>query len=90
VAGGAIAWVVRHPALLVGGLVVGVGALVGASVVTFAAGGWVPLVTPAIALVLSMGGVAIYRAYHESKNHKDLATMWLERAAVPMPRSRPR
>ncbi|MGG6297653.1 CHASE2 domain-containing protein [Leptolyngbya sp. AN02str] len=90
VTGSTIAWVQRHPAVLVGGLVVGVGGLAGAGVATFAAGGWVPLVTPAIALVLSIGGVSVYRAYAESREQQEMTALWWGATTAPLTRSRPR
>ena len=70
VVGGAVAWRIQHPAraALVGG-VASIG-LFGMSFVIFTLGGWVPLVSPALSLVMTGVGVSAYRklydAFHDS------------------------
>ncbi|MEG4211056.1 EAL domain-containing protein [Microcoleus sp. S13_B4] len=68
--GGFVAWRIQHPARagLVGG--VALMGLLGISFGIFTGGGWVPLVSPALGLVLTGGGVSAYRklydAFHDS------------------------
>ncbi len=70
VLGGVVAWRIVHPARagLVGGVAL-IG-LFGMSFVIFMGGGWVPLVSPALGLVVTGVGVSAYRklydAFHDS------------------------
>ena len=70
VVGGAVAWRIQHPARagLVGGVAL-IG-LFGMSFAIFTLGGWVPLVSPALGLVVTGLGVSAYRklydAFHDS------------------------
>jgi adenylate cyclase len=61
--GGTIAWGVRHPLKL--GLLIPAASLlaVAASLGLFYLQGWVPMVTPVLALLVTGGGVVIQRAY---------------------------
>ncbi|MEG4572464.1 EAL domain-containing protein [Microcoleus sp. N3A4] len=68
--GGVVAWRIQHPGRA--GLV-GVAALMGLLAISFGiftGGGWVPLVSPALGLVVTGGGVSAYRklydAFHDS------------------------
>jgi adenylate cyclase len=65
IVGGVIAWCVRRPwrFVLLEGLALG--ALFGACYLLFLHGGWIPLVPPAIALVLTAGGVILVDRAHE-------------------------
>ncbi|MEG4802379.1 EAL domain-containing protein [Microcoleus sp. ARI1-B5] len=70
VLGGVVAWRIVHPARagLVGGAVLM--GLLGISFAIFIGGGWVPLVSPALGLVVTGVGVSAYRklydAFHDS------------------------
>ncbi|MEG4629713.1 EAL domain-containing protein [Microcoleus sp. AR_TQ3_B6] len=87
VIGGIVAWRIQHPARA--GLVGGV-ALMGLLGITFAIfieGGWVPLVSPALGLVVTGVGVSAYRklydAFHDSLTglpNRDLFVNFLGRA----------
>ena len=89
VVGGAVAWRIQHPAraALVGG-VASIG-LLGISLAIFTAGGWIPLVSPALGLVVTGVGVSAYRklydAFHDSLTglpNRDLFVESLGRAIV--------
>ncbi|MEG3875153.1 EAL domain-containing protein [Microcoleus sp. AT8-B1] len=68
--GGVVAWRIQHPARagLAGG--VGLMALLGISYGIFTLGGWIPLVSPTLGLVVTGVGVSAYRklydAFHDS------------------------
>lgn len=68
VLGGAMAWGLRHPLSLGGGSLVLLVGLLGSGLMLFLNYGWVPIAAPAIALVLTIGAVAIYRAYWPSSS----------------------
>jgi len=87
VLGGVVAWRIVHPARagLVGGAAL-VG-LLGISFAIFTEGGWVPLVSPAVGLVVTGVGVSAYRklydAFHDSLTglpNRDLFVECLGRA----------
>jgi len=59
--GGAIAWKIAHPLGQLLATVVAIGILLGVSWLMFICGGWVPLVTPILALVSSEWLVFIYK-----------------------------
>ncbi len=66
VLGGVVAWRLVHPAMagLVGGaLLIG---LLGISFAIFIGGGWVPLVSPALGLVVTGVGVSAYRKLYDA------------------------
>ncbi|MEG4286240.1 EAL domain-containing protein [Microcoleus sp. A006_D1] len=85
--GGVVAWRIVHPARagLVGGAALM--GLFGMSFVIFSLGGWVPLVSPALSLVVTGVGVSAYRklydAFHDSLTglpNRDLFVQSLGRA----------
>ncbi|MGJ3248863.1 MAG: CHASE2 domain-containing protein [Elainellaceae cyanobacterium] len=78
VAGGGIAWWLRHPAVLSLGSVTMIAMLVGASFVIFTAEGWVPIAAPAIAFVLTGGIIVVYRSYYVQKQQDVATTFWRE------------
>ncbi|MBO1346324.1 MAG: CHASE2 domain-containing protein [Hormoscilla sp. GUM202] len=59
--GGAIAWEIAHPLGQLLAAVVAIGILLGVSWLMFICGGWVPLVAPTLALILSNGGTFVYK-----------------------------
>lgn len=63
IVGGSIAWFVRHPLLLGLGTVVVLTALIGATFIVFTYQGWLPIATPAIALLLTGAMVISWRSY---------------------------
>ena len=87
VIGGIVAWRIQHPARagLVGGAALM--GLLGMSCGIFTGGGWVPLVSPALGLVVTGVGVSAYRklydAFHDSLTglpNRDLFVNFLGRA----------
>lgn len=71
IVGSLLAWRIRHP---VGLLVGGIGALValnGVSFVLFTQAGWVPVVAPAMAMIMASGGVTTYNA-HQSRRQQHM------------------
>ncbi len=63
IVGGSLAWFVRHPALLSLGSIVVLGALGGSVWFIFIHHGWLPGLTPAIALLLTGAVVVSWRSY---------------------------
>jgi CHASE2 domain-containing sensor protein len=63
IVGGSLAWFVRHPVLFVFGTVAVLVVLMGTTFVIFTNSGWVPSVTPAIALALTGVTVVSWRSY---------------------------
>ncbi|NJO79102.1 MAG: CHASE2 domain-containing protein [Cyanobacteria bacterium RM1_2_2] len=64
IAGGSLVWFVRHPLLLSLGAVVVLTTLAGTTLVIFIAyNGWIPSVTPAVALILTGATVMSWRSY---------------------------
>lgn len=61
--GAGMAWLIRHPVILIVGTVGVLGLLAGTTVVVFLNHGWLPSMTPAIALVLAEGTVVSWRSY---------------------------
>ncbi|APB35055.1 Serine/Threonine protein kinase with Chase2 sensor [Gloeomargarita lithophora Alchichica-D10] len=72
-AGGMIAWRLRHPLGLALGLGGAVVIVVGAAVVMFALGGWIPLVPPVLGVVGTGVGVVAYIAYETDRQHRLVA-----------------
>ncbi|MBF2036748.1 MAG: CHASE2 domain-containing protein [Leptolyngbyaceae cyanobacterium T60_A2020_046] len=66
VGGALFAWYVRRPLRFVAGAGVLIAGLYGACYVLFLQGGWVPLVPPAVALVLAAGGVVLVDRFNKS------------------------
>ncbi len=74
-AGGAIAWRVRHPLLLTLGCAVTVGAIVGIGYALFLHQGWIPIVTPVLATMLTSGVVVTYRAQQAQRQQQMVMTL---------------
>jgi CHASE2 domain-containing sensor protein len=64
--GAIFAWYVRRPLRYAIGAVILVGGLYGICYVIFLQGGWIPLVPPALALVLASGGVVLLDRFNKS------------------------
>ncbi|MEG4121595.1 EAL domain-containing protein [Microcoleus sp. N9_B4] len=93
--GGVLAWRIQHPARagLAGGA--GLMGLLGISYGIFTGGGWVPLVSPTLGLVVTGVGVSAYRklydAFHDSLTglpNRDLFVDCLGRAMIANTRGR--
>ncbi|MCS6814787.1 MAG: CHASE2 domain-containing serine/threonine-protein kinase [Cyanobacteria bacterium] len=61
--GGLVAWRVHHPMMLGVCLLLGLGGTIGAGLLTYHYFGWIPVVAPALAFVLTVGGVVTYTIY---------------------------
>jgi CHASE2 domain-containing sensor protein/tRNA A-37 threonylcarbamoyl transferase component Bud32 len=84
--GGGLAWALRHPAILSLAGVTALAALCGASFFIFMQKGWVPIASPAIAFVITGGGVVVYRA-HRMQKQQELATLfWQEHTPSSAPK----
>ena len=66
VVGGVIAWRLRHPLAIVGLEIAAIIGLGGVSLIIFAGFGKVPLIPPALALLLTGASVASYKGYKNS------------------------
>ena len=64
--GGVIAWRLRHPLIIVGLEIAAIVGLGGVSLIIFAGFGKVPLIPPALALLLTGASVASYKGYKNS------------------------
>ena len=64
--GGIIAWRLKHPLSLGLALLIASGGLVGICFVLFTMAGWIPLVPPAIALILTSGSVIAYKGLYDA------------------------
>lgn len=65
IVGGALAWRIRHPCrMAIAGAAASIG-LWGISFALFASGGWVPLVSPALGLVVTGVAVSAYRKFYD-------------------------
>ena len=70
VAGGVLAWRLRHPlhlGLAGGGMLLG---LVGIGFILFLQMGWVPIIPPALALVMTIASVMVYTTYQTQQQTK--------------------
>ncbi len=68
VVGGVIAWRLRHPLIIVGLEIAAIIGLGGVSLILFAGFGKVPLIPPALALLLTGASVASYKGYKNSSS----------------------
>lgn len=70
--GGILAWRFRHPLSLSLASLAAIGSLLGISFLIFLQVGWIPLIPPAIALILTVGGVVAYQLVYHTRH--DLLT----------------
>ncbi|MBE9127882.1 MULTISPECIES: CHASE2 domain-containing protein [unclassified Coleofasciculus] len=66
VVGGTLAWKIRRPWILVPAGIGAIAVLYGASYALFLQAGWIPLVPPALALVVTAGGVILIDRYAQA------------------------
>lgn len=69
-AGAGLVWRVRAPRLVIGGMMLTAGSLVSGSYIAFLLGWWIPVVPPAMALLMSVGALTSYIAYQEYSERK--------------------
>ena len=67
IVGSSLAWYIRHPVILVFAGTVTLGMLFGISFGIFLLGGWIPVMTPAIAFLINGGSVAAYQIIREQQ-----------------------
>nr|WP_255516194.1 EAL domain-containing protein [cf. Phormidesmis sp. LEGE 11477] len=65
-AGGLLVWQMRRSVLLGVGLVAGLLALTGCTLVAFSLTGWIPFAAPAIGFLLAGGGLITYQVFYQS------------------------
>jgi CHASE2 domain-containing sensor protein len=75
VVGGTVAWIMRQPFTLGLSGIVTLGVLVGTTFGIFLHQGWVPVVTPAIAVVMTAGVVVSYRGHQAQRQQKTVMTL---------------
>lgn len=71
VVGGTLGWMIRHPGRLAVSSALALGLMVGTGMLLFSQAGWLPIVAPAIALLLADAGITTYRTYQESREQND-------------------
>jgi CHASE2 domain-containing sensor protein/tRNA A-37 threonylcarbamoyl transferase component Bud32 len=72
VIGGVIAWRLRHPLAIVGLEIAAIVGLGGVSLIMFAEFGKVPLIPPALGLLLTGASVASYKGYKNSSSSQEI------------------
>ncbi|MCV3214009.1 CHASE2 domain-containing protein [Plectonema radiosum NIES-515] len=65
--GSSLAWYIRHPVILVFAGTLTLGMLFGINFGIFLLGGWIPVMTPAIAFLINGGSVAAYQIIREQQ-----------------------
>ncbi|HEY9860294.1 MAG TPA: adenylate/guanylate cyclase domain-containing protein [Candidatus Obscuribacterales bacterium] len=75
VVGGGVAWIMRQPLTLALSGILMLGVLSGTSFGIFLHQGWVPLITPAIAAVVTGGLVVSYRAQQAQRQQQTVMTL---------------
>jgi CHASE2 domain-containing sensor protein len=86
IAGGCVAWMIRHPVGLGASTVVLLIGLSGSTLLIFFLGGWVPVVAPAIALLAVTSVVTIYRTYKPQPSLIQTKVMWQTEQTRTLPR----
>ncbi|HEY9828944.1 MAG TPA: CHASE2 domain-containing protein, partial [Stenomitos sp.] len=83
IAGGVVVRVVRHPGQQAMAEIGAFSLLLGSSFLLFLGAGWIPLVAPAVALILSSTGVIAYNAYEaeQEKRKADEERRYIEAKA---------
>ncbi|MBD2463375.1 CHASE2 domain-containing protein [Oscillatoria sp. FACHB-1407] len=65
-AGGVLAWYARHPLKFGGAMVVVIGGLYGVCWLVFLNNGWIPLIPPAVAFVITAAGTVLVDRFNKS------------------------
>ncbi|NJN58721.1 MAG: CHASE2 domain-containing protein [Leptolyngbyaceae cyanobacterium SL_5_9] len=86
IAGGCVAWMIRHPVGLGASTVVLLIGLSGSTLLIFILGGWVPVVAPALALLSVTSVVTIYRTYKPQPSLIQTKVMWQTEQTRTLPR----
>jgi len=73
--GGVLGWFVRNPVVLAGSTAAWVVIVLGSGMVLFNQGGWIPVLTPAIALFVTDASVSVFRLYRDFSRQRG-ATQW--------------
>jgi CHASE2 domain-containing sensor protein/tRNA A-37 threonylcarbamoyl transferase component Bud32 len=72
-AGGIIAWRIQHPLSLTLGTVVILTLLLGVNYIIFTQAGWIPVVSPALGLIIATGSVVTYSAFRNKREQEKIA-----------------
>lgn len=84
-AGGTLAWCVRHPVVLGLNSVVMIGVLGGTAFILFLNQAWIPVITPAIAFLVTDAAVTAYRSYRSQQEQQQLTQLfWNDRRSGPL------
>ncbi|NJL38607.1 MAG: CHASE2 domain-containing protein [Leptolyngbyaceae cyanobacterium RM2_2_4] len=86
IAGGCVAWMIRHPVGLGASTAVLLIGLSGSTLLIFILGGWVPVATPAITLLAVTSVVTIYRTYKPQPSLIQTKVMWQTEQTRTLPR----
>jgi CHASE2 domain-containing sensor protein/predicted Ser/Thr protein kinase len=71
--GGIIAWRIQHPLSLTLGTVVILTLLLGVNYIIFTQAGWIPVVSPALGLIIATGSVVTYSAFRNKREQEKIA-----------------
>jgi CHASE2 domain-containing sensor protein/tRNA A-37 threonylcarbamoyl transferase component Bud32 len=71
--GGIIAWQIKHPLSLTLGTVVILTLLLGINYIIFTQAGWIPVVSPALGLIIATGSVVTYSAFRNKREQEKIA-----------------
>jgi CHASE2 domain-containing sensor protein/predicted Ser/Thr protein kinase len=71
--GGIIAWRIQHPLSLTFGTVVILTLLLGVNYIIFTQAGWIPVVSPALGLIIATGSVVTYSAFRNKREQEKIA-----------------
>jgi CHASE2 domain-containing sensor protein/tRNA A-37 threonylcarbamoyl transferase component Bud32 len=84
-AGGTLAWCVRHPVALGFNSVVMIAILGGTGFILFLNQAWIPVITPAIAFLVTDAAVTAYRSYRSQQEQRELTQLfWNDRRSGPL------
>ncbi len=71
--GGIIAWRIQHPLRLTLGTGVILTSLLGINYIIFTQAGWIPVVSPALGLIIATGSVVTYSAFRNKREQEKIA-----------------
>ena len=71
--GGIIAWRIQHPLRLTFASGVTLASLLGINFIIFTQAGWIPVVSPALGLIITIGSVVAYSAFRNKQEQEKIA-----------------